>query len=447
MKWKKNLAIKKISGLLLASLLLAQSALAASKLLNSVELEQPDGKLKAEIWGETLPGGYNKDLLLMLKDKDDKLISAYTPDVRGGYNPYLQTVKLRGADKERQLLLAVGEGDWRAPTSYRIYDVRKADAIKEIFTAEENLGVVDDAHLEGDKLKLKLQSGKDVDVELDEKVIPEKIRGNGQLDYQKLHSLSVYDGNHDGIDVLIMNQQIRAGKNLLADVSAIYYYQEQEEDKEPAAEKDKLEQLLGKKDPKQPVYWNVSNYAIMSNSITEKATTINDGYEFSKAIILPRRMVLVNKEATYPLVVCPGKSEKAEKINKLLREESKDYYTSFFHRENDVAFNVLNGDRKLLSIQFICGNGPYDHHQVNIDPETGEKIELKDILDVKHPDLLPLLDLLKTNDLMEFKEIPQEWYIAKDRLYLLQKIGGEDCASSYSLEDLHKFIINKKWSE
>lgn len=440
-----------------------QSALAESELINSVVLEQPTGKITAELWGDSLDSGYNKELLLLLKDEKGVLITAYRPDIRGGYAPYLQSLKLKGKDKDQQLLLAVGEGNWKAATSYRIYDVKNAEKVQEIFTAEDNLGVVDGAELQGNSLKITLQDGRSFDVALDEKVVPEKIRGNGRLDFQKIHSLSIYSGNSDGKDIIFSDQQIMADNRLLADVGAIYYYQDQEEKKDKPAEAgkedtkvnlkdsqaDKKDDKVDKKDTqaneKDAKLWNVSNYAIMANSLMDKKNHINDGLEFSKAIILPRKMLLGRNEATRPWVVCPGKPELADKINTLLEKESKLYYDSFFHMKKDIAFDINWASPKLLAVQFICGGSSIIHHQVNIDPETGKKLELKDIINVKDKDLLPLLNLLKTNDLVNFEKLPSEWYIANDRLYLVQRVEDQDYASSYSLEELDKFIVDPKW--
>lgn len=434
-----------------------QSALAESELIHSVALEQPAGKITAELWGDSLDSGYNKELLLLLKDEKGNLITAYKPDIRGGYAPYLQTLKLKGKDKDQQLLLAVGEGNWRASTSYRIYDVKNAEKVREIFTAENNLGVVDGAELQGNNLKVTLQDGRSFDVGLEEKLVPEKIRGNGRLDFQKIHSLSIYSGNSDGKDIIFSDQQIMAGNRLLADVGAIYYYQDQESadevdkaDKEDAKANKGVKAAIAegkeaKTEDKDASLWKISNYAIMANSVVDKKNHINDGLEFSKAIILPRKMLLGRNEATRPWVVCPGKPELAEKINTLLDKEGKLYYDSFFHMKKDIAFDINWASPKLLAVQFICGGSSIIHHQVNIDPETGKKLELKDIINVKDKDLLPLLNLLKTNDLVNFEKLPSEWYIANDRLYLVQRVEDQDYASSYSLEELDKFIVDPKW--
>lgn len=450
---------KKIYGALLAGLCMANVAWADSEMLCSVKLDQPEGELKAELWGEALEGGYNKDLLLMLKDSEGKLLAAHTPDIAGGYNPYMKAIKLKGEKKEKQLLLAVGEGNWKAPTSYRIFDLRNTEKIKAIFTARDNLGVVDQVELQDKGIKVTLQDGRSYDVGLVEEVLPKKVRGNGKLDFQRLHSLSVYGGNKDGKDILLLNQQITAGDTLLADVGAVYYYKEPVAERFPkleekAAKAKKAEKKTEGKEEKHEAVpekkdncWTVSNFAIMANSSVDRKNHINDGLEFSKAIILPRKMLLGRKEATYPLIICPGKEELADKMNKLLEKEGKPYYDSFFHMERDVAFDVQWASNKLLAIQFICGNDKFDHHTVNIDPVTGEKIELKDIINIKDPDLLPLLNLLKTNDLVDFKVLPREWYIARDRLYLQQKVEGKDIASSYSLEDLNKFIVSDKWKK
>ena len=67
--------------------------------LAELELTQKGELVKFELVGEKLPGGYANDLLLLMKDADKKIITAYKPHVDGGYNCLLEAVQLKEGEK------------------------------------------------------------------------------------------------------------------------------------------------------------------------------------------------------------------------------------------------------------------------------------------------------------------------------------------------------------
>ena len=57
----------------------------------------------------------------MIKDKDKKLLTAHAPSIKGGYNCQLQPIKLwAGKSARQQLLVSAAQGDWHAPSEYRV---------------------------------------------------------------------------------------------------------------------------------------------------------------------------------------------------------------------------------------------------------------------------------------------------------------------------------------
>ena len=104
--------IKKLFSLLCVLLCGASTAAAERMLLAELEMEQKGEQVKFELVGEKLPGGYANDLLLLMKDSDSKIITAYKPHLDGGYNCLLEEVQIKEGDKN--ILLSIGRGNWRA---------------------------------------------------------------------------------------------------------------------------------------------------------------------------------------------------------------------------------------------------------------------------------------------------------------------------------------------
>ena len=104
------------------SLLLCGASVANAERLPLAELEltQKGKQVKFELVGEKLPGGYANDLLLLMKDSDSKIITAYKPHVDGGYNCLLEEVQIKEGDKN--ILLSIGRGNWRAGRDFLLLD-------------------------------------------------------------------------------------------------------------------------------------------------------------------------------------------------------------------------------------------------------------------------------------------------------------------------------------
>lgn len=418
-----------------SALAMAGTAAAADTLLAKTALQLEKGSVTAELWGDRLPSGYSEDLLVLLKDERGKLVTAYAPSIKGGYYPMLEAVQVKPVDKKaataagsesvseakqaaQQLLVSVGQGDWQAASEFRILDFAERNKVNELFSSAESMGLVSNAYINVDKLHVTIKDGQQNIAALPQGVEP------ARLYYGGLFSLTVHDVDGDGQQELLGCQQLLAGNNSVADVGAVWQL----------AEANK---------------WKYSNITIMTTTPTPKSNTVNDGQEIADGVIgtiLPRKIVVPGGEATYPVFVS-HQVELQNKVNKTLEAECQEYLSSFYQGKADMAFKIIQANEKLLSIQLISGKTRFIHHYVNIDPQTGKRLRLEQILNTQDPDLLPLLRLLNNNKNIMIERLPAEWYIEGKNLFLQQRICGKDELAGFALGNLHKFIKDKAWLE
>lgn len=399
----------------LAGSLICNVAVAEESLLAKTELDVQGKPLKAELWGENIDGGYTHKLLLIVKNKEDKVVTAYTPSIKGGYSGMLQPVRVSG--KGQQLLLSVAQGDWQAATEYRILDLTEPGAIKEVFSSIDSMGVVTNASRVAEELSIKFTNGESSTLQLDDVLT---LQAGRKTDFGGLYSLTPYDVDKDGRQELMVSQRIASGKVLLADVGAMLQLD-----------------AFGK--------WQPKGMTIMTAGVPDKNNTVNNGKEFSAGSVLVRRIVIPGGEASYPVFVNNSNLELQKQFNETLQQACEPYLQKFYNGEADMAFKIVTADNDLLSIRLISGKSSFKHHHVNIDPATGRLLTIEDILDTKNPDLIPLLELLSSNKNVMFEGVPKEWYIEGENLFFVQNICGKEEVTGYNLGNLHKYILDKKW--
>ena len=422
------------------ALAVAGQTAAADTLLAKTDLQLRHGSATAELWGDRLPSGYSEDLLVILKDKQGKLVTAYAPSIKGGYNPILEAVQVKPvaqaavagkaaqADKAEpsakgskdrraeQLLVSVAQGDWHAPSEFRVLDFADAKKVNELFGAAESMGLVSKVHNKEAKLQVTLKDGQQ-----NSAAIPKGVE-QGRLYYGGLYSVTAHDVDGDGQQELLGSQQLLMGKENVADVGAVWQLNSENK-------------------------WQHSCITIMTNTPTPKSNTVNDGIEVADGVFVPRKMVVPGGEATYPVFMSQN-VELQNKVNAVLKEECQAYLERFYEGEADMAFKIITANAKLWSLQLISGKTKFNHHHVNIDPQTGAIIKLEQVLDYKNPDLMPLLRLLCTNKNMMLEyQPPAEWYIEGNNLYLMQNICGNDEVAGFALANLHKFVLDGRWFE
>ncbi len=402
---------------ILAALLLSLNGVAAAQdsLLAETETSFEGNAVKAELWGDMLPGGYAHNLLLLVKDGGGNIVTAYAPDVKGGYHCLLQPVRVR--QDGCQVMLSAGQGGWQAPTEYRVLEISKKDEIRELFTAADSMGVIRSAALDGGRLALVMDDGETVFADLPEEPGEQACGG---MEYGVLSALTAHDLDGDGVQELLSVQNIKNGRRLLAEAGAVW--------------------TLGQNG------WSKGRTSLSIVPASPKNDRINSGCEIKGGVILPRRILLPGQEAAYPQASCADAAVQ-NNINGVIEKEAAGYLSLFYSGGRNMAFSVMQSDENIISIQIISGGDAFSHHNINIDPDTGGKLELGDILDLRSPDLLPLLKLLRSNDGVTFENgIPDEWYMQDGMLFLMERHGDQDEVSGYSMENLHKFLKNSKWT-
>lgn len=417
MKGRENVKIKNLLGVMAccAALVAGSAAQAEETLLAQETLPLEQGEATAELWGDKLANGYAQDLLVFLKDKNGKILTAYAPTIKGGYNCLLNVVNLEGKEKWSQLLVSAGQGDWRASSEFRVLSFADVKNVQELFGQTESMGIVANAFIKDGRLELTLANGSTESVKLDAGVQAE----DGSVAYGGLHSLAAWDIDDDGVDELLGSQRLVQGKTALADVGAIW-----KRDKE------------GKK-------WETIGTTIMTLAPVSAGNTVNDGIECKAGTLLPRRLVVRGGEATFP-VFASKDLELQDKVNKALWLPNMENLTLFYAGKADMAFKVMRATDHLLSVQLISGKTQFRHQYVNINLKTGEEIKLGELLNTKDKDLLPLLNLLSSNKRVKFMQLPDEWYIEGKNLFLLQRVNGQEEVAGYDLGNLHKFILDKQ---
>ncbi len=370
-----------------------------------------------ELWGDRKSGNYADKLIIFLKDKNGNLLAAYGPSITGGYGCFLNFVSVDG--KNDQVLVAVGRGNWQADTDFRIVDFSDLTQVREVFTDTDNSGVVQKTWFAENELVIDLINGEENSIGLTPEQFQNIISTERDPIYGRIFSLTVCDLDHDGSDELLTVQKISAAGRELADVGTVWKMDNDE--------------------------WQKGGYAVLVTGGV-KNNTINDGAEGVGYTVVPRKIVLGGREATYPLIAYYSDAELQNRLNEILRQECDAYLQEFYRGEADMAFNVLVANKSMLSVQFISGKDTFIHHNVHIDPTTGRKIKLSDLLDTKQPDLIKLLNLLNANKNVQINTpLPDEWCIDDDKLLLFQTVNGKEEISGFALGNLHKFIKSRKF--
>lgn len=314
----------------------------------------------------------------------------------------------------QQLLVAVAQGDWLAPSEYRVLDFANSSQVVELFSAVDSMGLVSAAAAKEGRLEVLLKDGQRNEASLPAGVEARRLRYGG------LFSLTPHDVDGDGQQELLGAQQLLSEQRSVADVGAVWQL-----DKE--------------------LRWKHSAITIMTNTPTPKNNTVNDGREVSSGRILPRKIVVPGGEATYPVFVSRD-VELQSKVNEALAKENEPYLKEFYQGRADMAFNVLAADERLLSLQLISGKNKFVHHYVNIEPATGKILKLEQVLNYKKKGLMDRLrELCQNKQMMLEYQPPAEWYLQGDKLYLAQHICGQNEVAAFALTDLQDFLLDKKW--
>ena len=458
-----------LAGAALAVLLPWQSAFAESVLLNSSKMLYKGEQVDVNLYGEALNYGYAHDLLLLLRSADGRIIAGCNPTIEGGYGFNLIPVKLKGANiNTEQLIFVAKQGDCDTYSEYRIYDFSDRKNVQELFGGGDNLGVVENCRIEGDKLILKtVNDNKEYTVAVNPKLFSDISANRLKAKAKKLDSLLIRDLDNDGVVELMTNQHIVIHDRVVADVGSVWKYNGPKE--EPAADKDedfvaasnKISDILkaaekmlkdnakntesnSKTASQKQDMWKHYSVSIMKSNILPKDNKFNKGAYFAGSMICPVNIVSPKGVLTYPQFYMSKNYTRQNAWNKVVQEEAEPYLKEYFEGKADMAFEVLRSDNKMVCLRLKSGKTSFTHHYINFLPEKMEKVKLSDIVKTKDEQFIKLLNTLNGNKRVVFdKNLPDEWYIAGNKLHLIQKLDGAEYRTSFELKNIQKFIKHK----
>ena len=387
----------------------------------------------AELWGTQLTSGssYYGDLLLMVKNKNGKLITAFAPSLEGGYANLLQKGHFTG--KGEQLVVRSLSGAAQN-MQVRIIDAALPDAVQEIYTGSDNMGVDVTASYRPD-----FTAQLDIGGEMETAKLPHEQdyyidcglydeNGNLLKPYRapqaQMSGVTVVKGSDGARDWLATLQNVSGvnGEDVLAKIAGSWEY-------------DHGWQLLDREFYTQIV----QNGEFRRNLV------------FGNGMLYRQQAVLDGSSVTYPLMAVEGKPELQNTINNELQKVWQPYADALGTTSCELDYTSPFAGPEMMSLVFfgVMGEGDeeiFERLPLNMAMDTGKVLDIGDVLDTKNPDLLPVLALLGAEDKVDFsKEVPSSWYYNDKNLVFCQKMkdGAGWNEAAIPAAELDKFLLNK----
>lgn len=387
----------------------------------------------AELWGTQLTGGsnYYGNLLLLIKDNGGKLITAYTPSLEGGYAHLLQKGHFTG--KGEQVVLRSLSGAAQT-MQVRIIDAALPDAVQEIYTGSDNLGVKVNAafkmdftaqfDFDGETQSAKLPHGQDY--YLDYGLYDEN--GNLLKPYRTpqsiMNGVTVIKGRDGAMDKILTLQNVSGidSSDVLAKISGEWEYERG---------------------------WQLKDHGFYTQIVQ------NDDFRrnllFGNGMLYRQQAVKDGSSVIYPLMAVDGQPRLQNTINDELQKVWQPYADALGTTSCELDYTVPFAGPEMMSLVFfgVMGEGEseiFERLPLNIEMETGRVLEIGDVLDTENPDLLPVLAILGAGNNVDFgTEVPSSWYYNGKNLVFCQKMkdGSGWNEAAVPAAELSKFIINK----
>jgi hypothetical protein len=345
------------------------------------------------LYGDTLAGGsnYYHNLMLMVTDEDGKLITAYTPSLKGGYNLLLNKAPAGKGSKKETVILTAPQGTAGESVAYRVLDFGKSDKVKETFTDVDSLGITTNtAYLSGNRFKvscdingsLRLLEG---DVNGSDKLHVFDADGNVQKQYLRPMVTGL-------LSLIPLDGKLYSSQNIVdADGTTVLgvLYTTWEWEKETWTPKDvQLE--------------NSDTHE--ENKLTR--AKINANASAGKWHLYSKSYVQKGIETTYAEVAIEGEPELQNKINETIQ--------TWVHSDKDSeqqAYRLEFAGPSLLS--FVAfkedANNIVTEKMFNFNMKTGETVSVKEMFNYKDKDFLPILNLLGRPK-NSVTSLPIAWY-------------------------------------
>ncbi len=446
-------------------------AFAQPQLLAETELKCGGKICNARLWGEVMTGGYATDLLLMLKDKEKgQLVTAYRPDISGGYGCRLEAVPVTGQGE--QLLVTVQQGNWQRPRAVRLYDLSRPEKVRVLFDARCNLGLIRGLFFNKAKSLLTV-----VTVSGDEaSTAVEKAEWEGgpeqTAQWSGLDSAVPLDTDGDGLAELVTAETISYGDKAIAKLGAVWHFSKESEEatvslkKESSAEIKKDEAPLPEaaaepqKEKQEPaaeavaekieppqealLLWQRKNVSLVPQEPKKRDDRSGAGCKTRSYRVWPDTVILPAAEVTLP-VITAADAALQNKLNAALgKHTQKLRQQSAEGKAIKATFQVLTAAPAVLSIELSRSDGEkISRHYVNLDPQKGGELSLKAFLKTEDKKLLPHLAALSADSSVELSRgLPAKWFIAEgDKLcFVAAAADGEEEAVCFTREQLGKFL-------
>ena len=462
----KTLAV----GALLSVSAIASCYAAEPVLLSDLQLDS-NGDTKTEtveLWGTKLAekSSYYKELLLLVKDADGKIVTAYKPTLNAGYACYLQKAKL--LPNGEQIVLSGFRGA-DSGMDFRVIDVAKPKTVQELFSSTESMLVSGDARLIPDfaaMLFLPNGESKLVDIKdtapyiargiYDEQGSLLKAKRNPEL---TLTSVSLPDLDGDGQAELMLTQMFKGlqWEENLGTACTVWRHstakkqteqeQEQEQAADPLTDGTTSDGSALTHSPRTLGAWRYVGGEFYADA--DAHDRFRRQIRFSNGMLYASQAIYKQSSVTYPIFTIEAKPELQKKINLLLSDVYQKYLTFLGKKECELDYTLPFAGAQMVSMIFfgVAGTGDaeqFERHPLNIDLATGAELRLADILNTKHPDLLPVIITLTAEQGVDFsKGLPQSWYYnGKNFVFCQQKQGTKIWHEAVvAAEDLQSFLI------
>lgn len=387
----------------------------------------------AELWGTQLTGGsnYYGDLLLMIKDNGGRLITAYTPSLEGGYANLLQKGHFTG--KGEQLVLRSLSGAAQA-MQVRIIDAALPNAVQELYTGSDNLGVKVNAAFKADFAAQfdfggETQSARlphEQDYYLNYGLYDEngKLLKPYRTPQSVMKGVTIIKGRGGAMDKLSTLQNITGidGSDVLAKISGEWEYDNGWQLKD----REFYTQIVQNEDFRRNL--------LFGNGMLYRQQAVKDG-----------------SSVTYPLMAVDGQPKLQNTINGELQKIWQPYADALGTTSCELDYTAPFAGPEMMSLVFfgVMGEGEteiFERLPVNIEMDTGRVLEIGDVLDTANPDLLSVLAILGAGNNVDFStEVPSSWYYNGKNLVFCQKMqdGSGWNEAAVPAAELSNFMLNR----
>lgn len=436
-----NLKTAICSYILAAGLLTSVTAVASQQKeqdrLAALQLDiNGNGKKETvELYGKKLTDSseYKSDLLLLLKDDNGDILTAYVPSIKGGYACILEKASFVG--KGEQLILSARQGGDDNNTEYRIIDFSDIKAVKEIFTDSNNVGVSAQVDfLPNFRTEMIFSDGKsNIEMLPGEKSFYEErglyaadgtlLKNHIKPHVTKINSLMPVDLNQDGTLELLTLQSVTGLNNddLLGKLTGVWEYSEE-------------------------MSWQLQSKTFYSGG-KSKDDKFHRSYNSKKWSVFPRQVVYDGNNVTYPLFITKEEAEVQDKINDNFATVASPYLQNL-STGDELDYTLTFVGDKFISLVFfgvmnVGENEVFAKMPFNIDVQTGKALEIGEILNTRDDDLLSVLRILTQKDKVDFSNgLPQSWYYNGTNFVFCQRDSeGNWLEAVAAAVDLKKFLL------